>query len=82
MGHQRRFDVGGMSAIAPTATKTLRRDERRKGPQAVMAGKRWSATQRSIWPIPTGLTQQIRRPLPRLQRWFWRGLHLFAEGSL
>jgi hypothetical protein len=32
-GHQRRFDVGGMSAIAPIATKMLRRDERRKGPQ-------------------------------------------------
>ena len=32
MGHQRRFDVGGMSAIAPIATKMLRRDERRKGP--------------------------------------------------
>ena len=31
MGHQRRFDVGGMSAIAPIATKMLRRDERRKG---------------------------------------------------
>jgi hypothetical protein len=33
-GHQRRFDVGGMSAIAPIATKMLRRDERRKGPEA------------------------------------------------
>ena len=33
LGHQRRFDVGGMSAIAPIATKMLRRDERRKGPQ-------------------------------------------------
>ena len=32
MGHQRRFDVGAMSAIAPIATKMLRRDERRKGP--------------------------------------------------
>ena len=32
MGHQRRLDVGGMSAIAPIATKMLRRDERRKGP--------------------------------------------------
>jgi hypothetical protein len=32
MGHQRRFDVGGMSAIAPIATKMLDRDERRKGP--------------------------------------------------
>ena len=30
--HQRRFDIGGMSAIAPIATKMLRRDERRKGP--------------------------------------------------
>ena len=30
IGHQRRFDVGGMSAIAPTATKMLRRDERRR----------------------------------------------------
>jgi hypothetical protein len=32
LGHQRRFDVGGMSGIAPIATKLLRRDERRKGP--------------------------------------------------
>jgi hypothetical protein len=32
-GHQRRFDVGGMSAIAPMATKMLRRDECRKGPR-------------------------------------------------
>ena len=32
MGHQRRFDVGGTSAIAPIATKMSRRDERRKGP--------------------------------------------------
>ena len=31
-GRQRRFDVGGKSAIAPIATKMLRRDERRKGP--------------------------------------------------
>ena len=35
-GHQRRFDVGGMSAVAPIATKMLRRDERRKGPGAAV----------------------------------------------
>ena len=33
-GHQRRFDVGGTSAVAPIATKMSRRDERRKGPRA------------------------------------------------
>ena len=37
VGHQRRFDVGGMSAIAPIATKMLRRDERRKVPQAAVS---------------------------------------------
>ena len=39
MGHQRRFDVGGMSAIAPIATKMLRRDERRKGPDSDMQAR-------------------------------------------
>ena len=34
LGHQRRFDVGGTSAIAPIATKMSRRDERRKGPRS------------------------------------------------
>ena len=35
MGHQCRFDVGGMFAIALIATKMLRRDERRKGSEAL-----------------------------------------------